>query len=440
MTGQRGSDFVPGKPELRVRVTAIGLMALLCGLAQPVTLNFVGEVYASELLLPLAAILTLFVRGGDAAFRERTFWLLLLAAAATLTGYVLSDLVRDSRPDQYMRGWGRILLLASDFVALCMLLRQDRRNLWWFALGIGIGGILHLRLFLHTPISIWKFGYAQPMLLVAAAMGYFLPIRLAALWLAFLGAASMWFDFRSFAAICFLLSAYAWIRARRPWQPLAGQGIPFRLIFAGLAAALLVAGTLSLTDSEYSSQRRAQSDAGRTAAFETGLVAIAGSPLVGYGSWTEDRDLAVMYLKKYQEKRGVHDPNAESGRFFSPHSQVLQSWVEGGLLGATFFLALGFGLLRSSKALLLERPYDMLTVLLVYLYASSFWNLLMSPFSAPHRIQIAMGASALVLLAAERRLAPDRGKPIATQAGPSRAYYKSGEWTRGTASLPRKSP
>jgi O-antigen ligase len=386
-----------------VRPAGIGLLAFCCGALQSLTVNLVGEIYAAELLLPLIGFAALCARNGDAVFRERVFWSLILALGVTLCGYVISDFVRDTRPDQYLRGWGRVLLLATDFAALCMLLRQDRRNLWWFALGMGIGGILHLRLILHTPISIWKFGYAEPMLLFAAAAGCFLPIRLAAAWLGVLGLTSMWYDFRSFAAICFLLATYMWLRAARPWQPLVGGGKSLRLLIAGGFAGALALATLAMTESDYSIHRRAESNAGRSAAFEVGLIAISRSPLIGYGSWTEDRELAELYLKRYLDKRGVRDPNADAGRHFTPHSQVLQSWVEGGVLGAAFFLMLGYQLLRSAKWSALARPVDMLTPLILYLLFSCAWNLFMSPFSAPHRIQIALGAAVLMLMDSEWR-------------------------------------
>ena len=391
--------------EVRIRLTATGGLALLCGALNPLTINLLGEVYLAELLLPLVAVAALFGRGGDSVFRERLFWTFLLTFAVTMTGYVLSDLVRDTRPDQYVRGWGRIVLVAADFVGMSILFRQDRRNLWWFALGMGFGGILYLRLILHTPISIWKFGYAEPMLLFAAAMGYFLPIRLAAVWLALLGVASMWYDFRSFAAICFLLASYLWLRAARPSRPMVGGKKSMRLVVAGALAGALALTALALTESDYSSQRRAESDAGRSAAIEVGLIAIGRSPLVGYGSWTESRELSELYLKSLLEKRGLRDPNAEAGRHFAPHSQILQSWVEGGVLGAFFFIVLGYQLYRTVRWSVLARPMDMLTPIVLFVLLLCAWNLFMSPFSAPHRVHIALGAAVLMLMDSEQRAA-----------------------------------
>lgn len=427
----------PSSRYAAVRLTGVGLLAFLCGMLQPLTVNLIGEIYAVELLLPAAAMAALMARGGQGIFRERKFWVLLLAAAVTLAGYVLSDIVRESRPDQYLRGWGRILILVVDFIALALLVGQDKRNLWWFALGMGVGGVLHLRLLLHAPIAIWKFGYAEPMLLIAASLGWLLPMRFAAAWLAVLGLVSMWYDFRSFAAICFLLAAYVWMRARRPQQSLASGGKSLRLLIAVGAAAVLAIGTLLLTESGHSSQRRAESNAGRAAAIEVGLIAIAQSPVLGYGSWTEDRELAALYLKRFLEMRGIRDPNTDPGKHFTPHSQILQAWVEGGLLGAVFFIVLGYQLLRATRWIILARPVDALTTLLLYFYISCAWNLFMSPFSAPHRIQIALGAAIVVLAAIERRqsrMAPVRRGPLAGGAvGPGTLPSRLGKKHMGIA-------
>jgi O-antigen ligase len=388
---------------LRLRPNLTGIAAFVCGVFNPVTLNVIGEICVSELLLPLAAIAAFFSQGGDRALHEASFRRFLAAAVLMLAGYMLSDFVQDTRPDQYLRGWGRVGFLIADFIALAILIVQDRRNLWWFALGMGVGGILYLRLVLHTPISVWKFGYAEPVLLVAVTLGGFFAIRLAGTWLGVLGAVSMWFDFRSFAAICFLLGAYMWTRAARPVQALIGAGRLGKAVAGVALAGVLVATTLSLTDNEYMSQRREQSNAGRSAAFEVGLIAIARSPLIGYGSWTENRELAQMYLERYLQKRGMRDPNANAGRRFSPHSQILQSWVEGGILGATLFLVLGGSVLLIAKWASLIRPMDMLTGAILYILTVCAWNLMMSPFGASHRTQIALGAAVIVLLERERR-------------------------------------
>src|SRR5262249_37110112 len=222
---------------------------------------------------------------------------------------------------------------------LSVVIGQDRRNLWWLALGMGVGGMLYLRLVMHTPIAVWKFGYAEPVFLVVAALCAFLPGKVAAAALAALGLNSMWFDFRSFAAICFLLAAYLWVRSARPAQPLVVRGRSSRLWIVVALAGVLIAGTLASTGG-CAQLRRGESNAGREAAIEAGVYAVAHSPVIGYGSWTENRELAEYYLKRYLELRGIRDPNARVDSQFSPHSQVLHAWVEGGVFGAMFFFVI----------------------------------------------------------------------------------------------------
>lgn len=381
-----------------LRLSPLAALVFAAGALAPVKLSLFGEIYAAELALPFAALAALAAGGGRRVLHQPLLRGLLLALALTLAGYVLSDVIRGTRSDHYLRGWGRVGLVMSDFVALAILVCQDRRHLWWLGLGMGLGGIAWLRFVEHAPLAVWKFGYAEPMLLAATTLGALLPARLAAGWLGLLALASMHFDFRSFAAILFILAAHRWLRGDRPARPLAGGP---RLWIAAVLAAAAILGALAITGNSAQARREA-SNAGRTAAFEVGLFAVANSPFIGYGSWTQNRELAERYLKRFRELRGGDGPT-RSGAHFSPHSQVLQSWVEGGALGAAFFLALGWRTLRLLPWAALHRPMDALAPLMLYLLIAALWNLLMSPFGAPHRLNIALAAAVLVCLDMERR-------------------------------------
>jgi hypothetical protein len=337
---------------------------------------------------------------------DRSFRSLLLAALVTLAGYILSDLVQGSRPDQYLRGWGRVLLVILDFLCLSVLVSRSRMHLWWFVLGAGIGGVLYLRFVTGAPLAFWKFGYADPIGLIAAAAGGMLPLRLASLGFSALGIKSLVSDYRSFGAICLLIATYLWVRAANPSKPFAGSGQVLKLALAGIAAVGVAVALLSATGTG-SGGRRDESNAGRQAAIEVGLIAVADSPLIGHGSWTEDKALAKLFLKRQLELRGMKDAGWDAGTTFSPHSQVLHAWVEGGLLGTVFFWCLLYSLLRNVGWLLQRRPVDILTPSLLMFVIITLWNLFMSPFSAPHRVFIAVGAVVAVLMAMERREASE---------------------------------
>lgn len=385
--------------------TGIGVSVAVCGALTPFKLGLMGEVFAPELLLPLIALVVRFSRHGDTGIREPVFARLLIAGFVTLAGYVLSDLIQGSRPDQFLRGWGRVGLVISDFISLAIIFGQDRRNLWWYSLGAGLGSILFLRLASHAPLALWKFGYAEPVLQASAALGAFVPATVASIWIGMLGVFSMFADFRSFAAICLAVAALVWLRAGRKARLSGGSRSSAKLLVAGAAAASIILVTLAATGGTVSA-RRNESDAGRRAAFETGVEAVIRSPFVGHGSWAESRELSAMYLNRVNELQG-NKGSASVGKqtAFNPHSQILHAWFEGGILGTAFLVAILVQLVRQGSWLLTRRPFDALTPLLLYFAMMTTWNLLMSPFSAPHRLGIAIGAAIVVVMRVERRRA-----------------------------------
>lgn len=386
-----------------LRLGGIAFLACACGALATVKMDIGGEIYAAEMALPLLALVARFASGGDRAIREPLFVFFLLAGFVSLGGYMLSDLAQGSRPDQFLRGWGRVGLVLSDFIAFAVLFGQDRRNFWWYALGAGLGSILLLRLVAHAPLGFWKFGYADPVVVASAALGVFLPLRLTSAWIGLLGIYSMWTDFRSFAATCLAIAGYLWIRAGRPERPMAGSGSMVKLVVAGGAIMAVILLALSVTGGS-DSGRRNESDAGRRAAFETGVEAVTRSPVIGYGSWAENKEVTAMYLNRMNSLRGGSGSVATGNKVgFNPHSQILHSWYEAGVFGTAFLVTLLWQLFRQGRWLFLRRPVDALTPLLAYFALSTLWNLFMSPFSAPHRIGIAIGAAILVMMSIEQR-------------------------------------
>jgi O-antigen ligase len=110
----------------------------------------------------------------------------------------------------------------------------------------------------------------------------------------------------------------------------------------------------------------------------------------------EDLARATAGTKKTQVRK------AES---ILPHSQLLQAWVEGGFLGALFFLIYGRQLLLALLWLGLRHVPGRLTPLYLLFVVSGLWNLAASPFLGAHRINIACAVAAVALLARERKLA-----------------------------------
>lgn len=389
----------------RIRFSAFGLLCFLTGCTAIFRVNVIGAAYLAELLLPVLGLLALFTPGGRKLFSEPKFWILFGALMVTLSGYMLSDFVRDTSQAQYVRGWGRIGMEATDFLALALIAAADRRNLWWFIAGFGAGGVLYLRLVQHVPLPIWKFGYAEYMTLGFAAFAYFIPARWASIGFVVLGYLSLKYDFRIHTGVCLLIAAFLWLRAGKPRQRRIRKPRYMPLLIGGVIALGAVQFGLKITEDDYSRMRREGSDVGREAGIKFGIRAVLNSPIVGYGSWGVSSELFAIHRQVLTElgaERGRDYSSAASGSTMSTHSEGLQAWVEGGLLGAVFFFVFGYQLFRSLKPLVLERMPDAIWPILLYFVFYSLWHLFMSPFAATSRLQIAFGAVAIVVLAMER--------------------------------------
>jgi hypothetical protein len=428
-TSAAGSGSVSAAGGLQA--TPLAIACFLVGAGQMIKVNVIGEASLSEVLLPLAALWALSRTRGPALLQSPALRTLVLGLIITLCGYVVSDLVRGSSPEQYLRGWGRVGLVLLDLLTLSAVAAERPRNLWWFVAGMGVGSILYLRLGYHTPISMWKFsyqgfGYGEPFTLVAATLGWLLPAGVGSLIMAVVGLTSFHFDFRSQAAICLLLAALLWSQRHRSkgnhspsTRPRTGGQLRL-LIALGVLGAAVMAG-LSLTDNDYTEQRRHVSDVGRSAGKLLAIKAISESPWIGWGSWSSSPQLDRMLHQAYVEVGGkdAQIPDGESGSF-SVHAMTLQAWVEGGVLGTAFFLTLGVLLVRALPGLLLRRPPDMLTPVLLYFGFYGLWHIIMSAFATPLRVHLALAGAVVVLLSKESAArASARGAPLRPDTPPT---------------------
>lgn len=383
-------------------LSVLGVLVFTAGATSPVMLNVVGELYLAELLLPLLAFALLLFSGGWQVLWERPFLAMLAASYLMLFGYMLSDIVVGSRPDQYLRGWGRVLLTISDFVACYVIFSRERKLLWWLAAGMGIGGLAYLN-FNSVPLSKWKFGYVDPVVVITLVLSWLLPGRLKALPILFLGPLNMWLDYRSFGAVCLAIGAYVWLVTGRNGYASRKRPSWLTLGIVGLMLIAVTYGLLGATADKDSLGRRTQSNAGREAATEIGLIAIGRSPIFGYGSWSEDPELARLQRKLMEENLDDARVAERRGSRFGPHSQVLNAWVEGGILAAGFFLYMLYRVLATAPWILFTRPPDFLSPLLAFFLIMAVWDVLMSPFAAGHREKIGISAAILAVWEIDRR-------------------------------------
>jgi hypothetical protein len=393
--------FIPatfGKTGLRPDWIAIA--TFVCGLTAARMVNLVGEVYVAELLLPQLAILVMVAsRNTHHSTRNPAFGVLVQAAVLMLAGYIVSDLYRDTNPAQFLRGWARTIVLTLDFLALTAVVLRDKRYFWWFVFGFAVGALIQLKIrgVPLTDAAGWKFGYSTPLGYLMGALSCFLPVKLASLAFAGLGVFNVYMDFRIGGAICLMVACALWFRSSGAVGLTLAQSM--RLIVAvGIAATILVAA-LVFTQEIYKS-RREQSNQGREAGLVVAMRGIAESPLAGYGSWPTDPWLVTLYRTEAREG-GVSEIELRKVGMFSAHSQMLQAWIEGGILAAFFWFVYGYWLIRAAAYSALFRPLDACSPVFLFILLYGIWDLIMTPFSSPSRLPIAMGIAIICICAGE---------------------------------------
>lgn len=101
-------------------------------------------------------------------------------------------------------------------------------------------------------------------------------------------------------------------------------------------------------------------------------------------------ELLVPEMRELDRINAWHRSN-----IFRPHSQILHSWIEGGILAAIFFMYFGFQLIVGLKNIILARKFDFLSPLYAFILLISLRHLIMSPYAGHHRLTIAMSIAIL---------------------------------------------
>ncbi len=387
----------------RIHITPIGVAACLAAAFTAVKVQLpIGEVFIAELLVPVVAFAALFNRNGARILRLPLFWILILSLAVSLAGYMVADIVREAPMARYLRGWGRLGMLGLAIVAVGILIGADRRHLWWLALGIGMGGLVYVIGVEQLPISAWKLGYAGFATILWASACALVPRTLGALGFIVLAVASFILDSRIHGVVCLALAGMLWSGARPAYRAAARK-----LSLAAPVVVLIAIGAIHLgligSVPDDTAERRGQSDLGRWTGVLFALRAIGDSPLIGYGSWGAGPELEQIEREVWADAAPADTPLDFTGSTLLAHSQILQSWLEGGVLGTAFFLVLLVLIPVAVYRLIRDRSRDALFPLLAYFLLYGGWHLLQSPFAGDQRISIALTVGALLTLALERR-------------------------------------
>lgn len=363
---------------------------LLAGIALGIPTTLVGSILAGELVLIAIALVGLVRYRNDPAFANRGLMLFAALFIASLAVYMVTDLLRATPLFDAARGWARFAFLVGDLAGIHALTFRRKARLYPLLIGYAAG---QLMIYSQPTITIWKHHLCMPVVLGALALVAGWRVRVSAMVLAVAGALSLAFDTRAFGIICLITAAVVFARSftSARWRKLT----PF-FVAAGVAtASAVVLLILSATEDLYG-RRQAWSNEERYASMLTAAQTIARHPLTGEGSWKTDFEAASRHHANLIQAGGVNDPESWNQ---SGHSQILQTWLEGGPVAALAFIYLLWRL-AGTVWKCLGGPVDGSLPMTLFIALNGIWSCLFSPFLGPDiRINTALAIYASVGMA-----------------------------------------
>jgi len=383
----------------------------ICGAVGRVSVNVIGELYITELMLGVAGVI-LVARSGKMLFRGSAGWLFLFGTLWLLS-QVFTDFYRTTPFEDWTRGWAKIIFFLIDFGGLILLTKLRMDRILIFFAGFACSYLLQSLFFPDYGQAggefvdgMWKFGLsaffdlgaavlsASPMLpRLLGASGEFIP-------LATMGIVNLVLNSRgafgvAMAAVAFgMLKRFfdLWPGFRAKLTPLTfailigGGGVFSRAMFAIYETAAANDWLGQAAKGKYEAQTAGQLNlfqAGRTESLAS-TQAIADSPIIGHGSWAKDVYYVAIMVDRL-EAAGIKVEGDPYGEGLIPtHSHVLGSWVEAGMMGGLFWIVVFIltivALYRSLKVK--EVPGTFAAFVLI----SLLWSIPFSPFANTFRI------------------------------------------------------
>ncbi|ADL55308.1 hypothetical protein [Gallionella capsiferriformans] len=385
------------------------IIAFLVSFFSFVHISAIGELYISELVLGFSLILLAKKRG---KLFESTPKLILILGFLWLCSQILTDLVQASPVMNLMKGWAAIIFFLIDFAALYLIVGNSVKRAKMSVLGFALGGIFQ---FFVAPTEFglfdpWKWALAGPVTLLVLL---FLDAKnksagLVLLTLVILGMIDIYLNARSMGGMTILAGLIVYLcrqprlnaifKGRVGWgKKLFLTGISFVLISLLLLGyqSIMEAGFLPENVTKKYEQTRSSSLGllglifGGRIEILASAQAVLDSPIIGHGSWAEDRKYSLLLLQVNdvfgtEREMAELEFGANQSDLIPAHSHLMQAWVWAGIMGALFwFYILKF--IIGSLFHAIKYPSGLQTVV-IFFSISAIWDVLFSPFGATMRL------------------------------------------------------
>lgn len=330
---------------------------------------------------------------------------------------VCSDMVNETLPSDFMRGWARLIFFAVNISVIAFLSGLQLNRLAAFFAGYAASLMLASFQERNEFLSEWKFGYGPAITMVVALLIGLLKServnRIGGMAFVILGIVHLQANARSLGGITLLIGLLS-LLATYFRDNLRDGGLfsvkfllPVAISMIGIYQVYTIGASTGWLGEKSRDKYEKQTSGGRNILsggrmeYTIAIPAIMDAPFFGYGSWARHPE----YVKKYIYINGI-DPNTYDAEYLMElgtiptHSHILGSWAEAGVAGGVFWILVLWLALRTFYRML---GHDQLPYRLFLLFMLVFfiWDILFSPFGLERRVT---DPAMIMILAAMHRL------------------------------------
>ena len=325
-----------------------------------VEIPLVGRLLLGEAVCALLLPVLLLNRGY--LLGERFPRLFLSLAFVWLGTLALTDIARGTPFQDYARGWAKIGFFVIDFCVLYILVHGRSRYIFLLACGLAVGSLAD---YVLSPYPMaagapWKMGIGPGVnLLAIIAISYLVDIcwkKTGYAVLLLISVFNLYMGYRSAGGLLLLTLMYLLIS---PYlRSIPKRVTPFILlmaVFISFAVSLQMIDKIGRLEEKKSLLVKQRSQMGTFGLIlggrpelYTAALAIWDSPVFGHGSWARDKNYVyhLLDLRQYGYNINVTEDKIKD-EYIPSHSYLLGAWVEAGIAGAVFWLAMLFLVART---------------------------------------------------------------------------------------------
>ncbi|MBU4279887.1 MAG: hypothetical protein L6414_23095 [Hydrogenophaga sp.] len=380
----------------------------------PIRFSLVGEIAAGEVLVPLLLLLNW--KSTWIAAKERIGFSFLLLIFLYLVSLVLSDIYRQTPPEDYLRGWAKVTLTGIAYLAF--LGAFSRNPKFFIAFVFGFIASIVTRVIFDGSLQGWgsesyKWRYGIPLTFFVFCVASLFLLRHKAVavgMMLFISILSLVMNYRSLAGVSLIATLLTAFSTTSSIESRSSM----RILVYCLLAVIFGASILQLYIwaapqgflGEVARDKFAMQSTNGTFSLLSGRAElifsfpkIVESPIVGWGSWAKDIDFVFQRAFELELSPSQQSEFLGSNDGLIPtHSHIFSGWLEAGLFGGIFWIAFAWITFRN----ITYSSNSLKPIFLVIIYLSGsliLWDLFFSPYGAGRRAEMGAYLAFNVILA-----------------------------------------